>query len=101
MGDFKYAEHANMLYMYERANGKDRATLRMYHAQFPDLRMPDHRIFQWLHRQLHETHLFYVTRHEACQLRAVVECSPSLEKSILSIVADRPESKTRAVVHHV
>ncbi|GFX49809.1 hypothetical protein TNCV_3073621 [Trichonephila clavipes] len=32
-------------------NGNCRGVLRMYHAQFPDRRMPDHRIFQWLHLQ--------------------------------------------------
>ncbi|GFS67245.1 hypothetical protein TNCV_2902531 [Trichonephila clavipes] len=48
------AENADMHYMYGRANGNGRDALRMYHAQSPDQRMPDHRIFQWLHRQLHK-----------------------------------------------
>ncbi|GFV17143.1 uncharacterized protein TNCV_3633061 [Trichonephila clavipes] len=71
----------------------------MYHAQFPERRMPDHRIYQRLHRQLRETRSFYVTRHDAGRQRAAP--SPSLEESILHVVADRPESSTRAVAHHV
>ncbi|GFV87338.1 hypothetical protein TNCV_4033101 [Trichonephila clavipes] len=57
--------------------------------------MPDHRTFQRLHRQLWETRLFHVTRHDAGRQ------SPNLEESILSIVADRPDSSTRAVAHRV
>ncbi|GFW41978.1 hypothetical protein TNCV_6871 [Trichonephila clavipes] len=48
--DFTYAENADMHYLYIRADGNGRAALRMYHAQFPDRRMPDHRIFHRLHR---------------------------------------------------
>ncbi|GFT51392.1 hypothetical protein TNCV_4955061 [Trichonephila clavipes] len=55
MGDFTYAENADMHYMYDRATGHGKAALRMYHAQFPNRRMPDHRMFQRLHRQLRET----------------------------------------------
>ncbi|GFX22373.1 uncharacterized protein TNCV_1815741 [Trichonephila clavipes] len=87
-----------MHYMYSSANSKGRATLRMYHAQFPDRRMPDRRVFQWLHRELRETRSFPVTRHGAGQRRVVR--SPSLEERILNVVADRPESSTRAVAHH-
>ncbi|GFU91272.1 hypothetical protein TNCV_4926021 [Trichonephila clavipes] len=35
---------AKMYYMYGRANNNDIAALRMYHAQFPNRRMSDHRI---------------------------------------------------------
>ncbi|GFU79418.1 hypothetical protein TNCV_871891 [Trichonephila clavipes] len=69
----------------------------MYHAQFPDRQMPHHRIFQLLLRQLREPRLFYVTKHDACRRRAVP--SPSMEESILNLVADGPESNTRP--HHV
>ncbi|GFU87823.1 hypothetical protein TNCV_963791 [Trichonephila clavipes] len=65
MGDFTYAENSDMHYMYGRANGNNRAPLPKYHAQFPDQRMPDHRIFQRSHRQLRETCSFHVTRHDA------------------------------------
>ncbi|GFX60459.1 hypothetical protein TNCV_1181781 [Trichonephila clavipes] len=53
-GDFTLAEKVDMHYMYDRANGNGRVVLRMYHAQFPDRRMPDHRSFQRLHHQLRE-----------------------------------------------
>ncbi|GFU55375.1 hypothetical protein TNCV_200371 [Trichonephila clavipes] len=52
MRDFRYAEKADMHRMYIRANGIDRTAQRMYHAQFSDRRIPDHRTFQWLHCQL-------------------------------------------------
>ncbi|GFU07261.1 hypothetical protein TNCV_2655871 [Trichonephila clavipes] len=45
MGDFTYAEDTDMCYMYGRANSNGRAALRMYHALFPDRRMPDNRNF--------------------------------------------------------
>ncbi|GFV69753.1 hypothetical protein TNCV_1349061 [Trichonephila clavipes] len=76
-----------MHYMYGRSNGNGRAALRMYHAQFPDRRMPDYRMFQWLHRQLNETRSFHVTRHAADQRRAIR--SPSLKESIMNAVTDR------------
>ncbi|GFU78051.1 hypothetical protein TNCV_2562431, partial [Trichonephila clavipes] len=59
--------------------------------------MPDHRIFQRLHRQLREKSSFHVTRRGQC--RAVR--SPSLEENILNRVAVRPNSSTRTVVHHI
>ncbi|GFU52883.1 hypothetical protein TNCV_1142021 [Trichonephila clavipes] len=86
-----YAKNADMHYMYGRANDNGRAALRMYHAQFPDRRMPDDRIFQRLHCQLCETRSFYVTRHNARQQRAVR--SPSMEESILNVVADKTRVK--------
>ncbi|GFW11745.1 hypothetical protein TNCV_1082911 [Trichonephila clavipes] len=55
MGDLTYDENADMHYMYGCANGNHKAALQMYHAQFPGRQMPDHRIFQGLHRQLRET----------------------------------------------
>ncbi|GFU50239.1 uncharacterized protein TNCV_300741 [Trichonephila clavipes] len=99
MGGFTYSENADMHYMYGRANGNDRSAQRMYHAQFPDQRLPDHRIFQQFHRQLREIGSFHVTRHDAGRQSPVH--SPSLEESILILVADRPESSTRAVVHPI
>ncbi|GFY28532.1 hypothetical protein TNCV_4149631 [Trichonephila clavipes] len=48
---------------------------------------------------LRDTRSFYVTRHNAGRQRAVR--SPSLEESILNVVAVRPESSTRAVAHYV
>ncbi|GFW27102.1 hypothetical protein TNCV_93281 [Trichonephila clavipes] len=44
MKDLTYAKKAGMHYMYGCANGNGRAALRMYHSQFPDRRMPYHRI---------------------------------------------------------
>ncbi|GFX12107.1 uncharacterized protein TNCV_2998901 [Trichonephila clavipes] len=85
--------------MYRRANGKGKAELRMYHVQFPDRLMPDHSIFQRLHRHFWETRSFHVTRHDASQRRAVR--NPSQEESILNFVADRHKSSTRALAHHL
>ncbi|GFV35516.1 hypothetical protein TNCV_3205471 [Trichonephila clavipes] len=82
MGDLTYAENADLLYSYGHVRGSSRATLRMYHEQFPDQRMPDHRIFQRLPRQLRETRSFQVTRHDAGRQRAVG--SLSLEERILN-----------------
>ncbi|GFV67879.1 hypothetical protein TNCV_926451 [Trichonephila clavipes] len=73
-----------------------RAALQMYHVQLLDRRMPDHRIFQRLHRQLRETHSLPFTRHDADLQRAIR--NPSLEESILNFEADRPKSSTRAVL---
>ncbi|GFS88833.1 hypothetical protein TNCV_1000431 [Trichonephila clavipes] len=49
MGDYTYAKNADILYMYDRANGNGRAALRMCNRQLPDRRMLDHRTFQQLH----------------------------------------------------
>ncbi|GFV66285.1 transposable element Tcb1 transposase [Trichonephila clavipes] len=98
MGDLTYGEKGGMHYMYGRSNGTGRAVLRMYHAQFPDRRMLNHRICQRLHRQFRETLSFRFTRYDAGQQRAVH--SPSLEESILSVGADRPKSSIRHVALH-
>ncbi|GFV63052.1 hypothetical protein TNCV_3700061 [Trichonephila clavipes] len=52
-----------------------RDALQMYNVQFPDRRMPDHRIFQRFHRPLREMLSFYVTRHDAGRPRAVPSLS--------------------------
>ncbi|GFU42850.1 hypothetical protein TNCV_3140261 [Trichonephila clavipes] len=80
MGDFTFRDNADMHYLNVRANGNVRTALRMYHAQFPDRRIPDDRIFQRLHRQLRETHSFHVTRQDAGRRRVLR--SPSIEDSI-------------------
>ncbi|GFX64822.1 hypothetical protein TNCV_4193171 [Trichonephila clavipes] len=77
--------------MYGRANGNDTATLRMYHTQFPDRRLPDHILFQQLHLQHRETPSFYVIRHDASRRRCVR--SPCLKESILNDVPDRVKYK--------
>ncbi|GFW25290.1 hypothetical protein TNCV_5088561 [Trichonephila clavipes] len=91
---FAYSKNADMHYMYGRTTSNGKAALRMYHMQFPDRQMLDHRIFQWLHCQLLETHSFNITRHDAGQGRAI-RC-PSLEESILNVVDDRPKSSRKA-----
>ncbi|GFW33248.1 hypothetical protein TNCV_2859261 [Trichonephila clavipes] len=54
---------------------------------------------QRLSRQLRETSSFHVTIDDVGRRRAV--CSPSVEESIVNVVADRPKSSTRAVAPHV
>ncbi|GFU75543.1 uncharacterized protein TNCV_2862581 [Trichonephila clavipes] len=99
MGNLTYTENAGMHFLYGRTNGNGRSTLWMYPVQFPDRRMPDHRFFQRLHRQLRETLSFLFTKHDAGRRRAVR--SPCLEESILNVVTNRPESSTRTSAHHV
>ncbi|GFX96571.1 hypothetical protein TNCV_1442451 [Trichonephila clavipes] len=48
---------------------------------------------------LFETCLFHVTRHDGGQQTAIR--SPSQEENTLNVVADRTESSTRAVAHHL
>ncbi|GFU23786.1 hypothetical protein TNCV_1205201 [Trichonephila clavipes] len=78
-------ENTGMHYMYGCANGKGISSLRMYYAQLPDRRTPDHKTFQWLHRLLHEIRSFQVTRHDAGRRRAVR--ISSLEEGTLNVVA--------------
>ncbi|GFT54250.1 hypothetical protein TNCV_2467581 [Trichonephila clavipes] len=49
--------------------------------------MPDDRIFQWLHRHLHQTRSFHGTRYDVDQRRPVH--NTGLEEIILNVVADR------------
>ncbi|GFX90018.1 hypothetical protein TNCV_887161 [Trichonephila clavipes] len=86
MRNFTYAENADTHYMYNHANSNGIAALRMYHGEFSDRRIPDHRSFQRLHRQLRETRSFYVTKHNGGRQRAVR--SPSPEEIILNVVSD-------------
>ncbi|GFV55989.1 hypothetical protein TNCV_249851 [Trichonephila clavipes] len=45
MRNLTYTENADMHFQYGRANGNVKTALRMNRVQFPDRRMPDHRIF--------------------------------------------------------
>ncbi|GFV32009.1 hypothetical protein TNCV_4195711 [Trichonephila clavipes] len=65
MGDFTYAENTDLHYMYDHAISNGTVELRMYHTQVPDQQVPDHRIFQQLHRLLCKTRSFHITRHDA------------------------------------
>ncbi|GFV25061.1 hypothetical protein TNCV_885271 [Trichonephila clavipes] len=99
VGDLTHAENADMHYIKGHADGNGRAVLRIYHVKFPDQRVSNHRIFQWLHRQIRETRSFHVTRLDAGRRRAVP--NPRLKESILNVVDDRSESSTKAVTYHV
>ncbi|GFT91319.1 hypothetical protein TNCV_2169031 [Trichonephila clavipes] len=46
MEGLTHAENADMHYMYGRANSNGTNELGMYQAQFPDRRVPNHKIFQ-------------------------------------------------------
>ncbi|GFW43322.1 uncharacterized protein TNCV_2923701 [Trichonephila clavipes] len=61
--------------------------------------MPNHKIFQRLHRKFRETRSFHVTKHDAGRRRFVR--SSCLKESNFSIMADRPKPSVRAVVDHV
>ncbi|GFW11563.1 hypothetical protein TNCV_3810821 [Trichonephila clavipes] len=71
MGGFTYTKNVDVYYMYGH----------------------------WLHRQLRETRSFLVLKHDAGRPRAAVRSS-SMEQNILNVVALRPESSSRAAVHH-
>ncbi|GFU72920.1 hypothetical protein TNCV_5003421 [Trichonephila clavipes] len=60
--------------------------------------MPDHIIFQPLHRQLRNRFVL-LTKHDAGQRRAVR--ISSLRESILNVVADRPKSSIKVADHDV
>ncbi|GFT89249.1 uncharacterized protein TNCV_4385621 [Trichonephila clavipes] len=94
MGEFTFVENAHMHYMYGRTNGNGKAALRMYHVQFPDRRMPNHKIFQLLQRSHLQRLSFYVTKYDAGRRRPVR--SPRLEESVLNVLADRPEFGTKS-----
>ncbi|GFS96296.1 hypothetical protein TNCV_16581 [Trichonephila clavipes] len=96
LGDLTCAENSDIHYMYDYVNGNGKSALRMYHMQYPDRRIPDHRFFLRLHRQLRETHSFRVTGHDADRQRAVR--SSSLEEGTLNIVAIRPESQVQELL---
>ncbi|GFY20734.1 hypothetical protein TNCV_1119681 [Trichonephila clavipes] len=68
----------------------------MYHAQFTDRRILDHRPFQRLHRLLRETRSLHVTRSDVDRQRAIR--GSSLEENILNVVSVRPKSSTRVVL---
>ncbi|GBN43522.1 hypothetical protein AVEN_167938-1 [Araneus ventricosus] len=50
MGDFTNSEKADLHPMYDAANGIGRAALRLYQERFPNGRMPNHKMFERLHR---------------------------------------------------
>ncbi|GFV40696.1 hypothetical protein TNCV_5054761 [Trichonephila clavipes] len=80
MEDLAYAENEDMYYMYGRINGYGRPALEMYCAQYPDRRIADHIIFQWLDHQLRETRSFHVTRHTVGQQRQCTQSKPGRKR---------------------
>ncbi|GFX68028.1 hypothetical protein TNCV_921291 [Trichonephila clavipes] len=57
--------------MYRVANGNDRAALRLYQERFRSRRMPKHKMFQLLHRELCENDSFISNTGGRGQLKTV------------------------------
>ena len=52
---FTVDEKEDVYLMYGAANSNRREALRFYHQTFPGRKMPDHKLFLYLHRQLART----------------------------------------------
>jgi len=52
---FTHAEYADMVFVYEFCNGNALAACREYSLWFPNLRVPDSRVFASVYNKLRET----------------------------------------------
>lgn len=89
MEDFSHAGKKDMHFMYGHASGNARAALQIYQEQFPHKPIPVHIIFQWLTSNIVSEFL-----SASPDTNLVAVRSACLEKSILNLAADRPESST-------
>ncbi|GFX27058.1 hypothetical protein TNCV_439641 [Trichonephila clavipes] len=100
MGNFAYVENADMDYMYSRVNGNGIAALRMYTRSFLIHECRTTEFFSGyivnFGKRVRSTSPGMMLMDE----ELAVLC-PSLEEILLNVLADRPESRTKAVAHYV
>ncbi|KAF8771229.1 hypothetical protein HNY73_018676 [Argiope bruennichi] len=92
---FTNSEKADMHLMYGADNGNGRAELRCYQKRFLSRRMPNHKMFERLHRQLYENGSFNTSTDGRDRSRTVRQ--PHMEEIILDHVDETPGTGIRAV----
>ncbi|GFY00427.1 uncharacterized protein TNCV_1664661 [Trichonephila clavipes] len=95
MGDFTNNEKADIHLMYGADNSNGRTVLQLYQYRFPSRDMPNHKMFQTLHRQLCENGSFITSTGGKCRSRAVRQTH--LEEIILDYGNEIPGTSKRAV----
>lgn len=96
---FTNQEKADMHFIYGTANGNSAEARRLYGEKFPNRRLPNDKTFVRLHRQLCETGSFFGPRSNAG--RAKSNRTVAVEEKILDMVADHPNTSTRAVASQI
>ncbi|GFY01223.1 uncharacterized protein TNCV_5076901 [Trichonephila clavipes] len=94
MDDFTNSEKVDMHLMYGAVNGNGRASLRLYQERFPSRLMPNHGMFQRLHRQLYENGSFIANTDQRGTSKTVRQTH--LEEVILDPVDKTPGTSTMA-----
>ncbi|GFR26730.1 uncharacterized protein TNCT_20431 [Trichonephila clavata] len=95
MGDFTNSGKKDMYLMYGAANSNGRAALRMHQERFPSRHMPNHKMFQQLHRQLCENGPFTANTRDKGISRT--SCQTHLEEVFLSQADETTGTITKAV----
>ena len=84
MGDFSNSEKADMCIMYSAANGINIAAIQLYQERFPNKRMSNHKMLEWLHQHLDEYCAFHACSTRRTRTRIVPH--PNVEEPISNIV---------------
>lgn len=85
--------------MFGVANGNRRAAPRLYQGRFTNRSIPNHKILEWLHRQLCENGSFIVSTDG--RGRSNTERQPHVEEIILKLVDDTFHTSIRAIACRV
>ena len=89
MGDFSNSEKADMCIMYSAANGINIAAIQLYQERFPNKRMSNHKMLEWLHQHLDEYCAFHACSTRRTRTRIVPH--PGMKEPISSILDEKSD----------
>ena len=95
MADYSTQELADMHLVYGEAHQNSRAARRLYHARFPNRRLPSHVLFQRLDVRLRETGSLLPSAADRGRPRTVR--TVQFEEGVLAAIRDSPSTSTRAI----
>lgn len=91
--EFTNGEMADMHFCYGMANGSNLEARRLYRERFPNRRIPDRRIFEYIHRRLRETGQFAQVRVDLGRNR--MQRNVRIEGDVIQRVEADPDVSTR------
>lgn len=96
MNHYTNAEMTDMHFIYGLADGNSLQARRLYIERFPGRNVPDRKIFQNIHRRLHETGTL---KRSGGPGRAMTIRTVQLEQNVLDMIEEDPGSSTRKIAN--
>lgn len=93
MSNYSFAEQADMIFMYGRANGNGREAARLYQEMFPRRQQPNHKTFAAVFQRLRQSGMLFPFAGDRGRKRDVR--TPHVEENILQLVFEDPSVSIR------